>query len=235
MSVPGGENPRKVQNIVRPQIRRFRNLYYKLLSELGSVRAKDSVAAEKLEMTKSPEESLWLRMGLAAEDGSGVIVVRPVLSRRTHADDGQADGDPSQQTNTPEHRAGMLKKLPRNLKKALERRYSSKLKMTYAHAGEDADPHAKRLSEDEFWIVVARQDSLKKVIDEGGHLRALFTLFGPGTKDAYLSHRNPPDHPLSRNNTDSQGLRDRWAQEEHSICESKGPQVVEFEDGNGVA
>jgi len=144
MSVPGGENPRKVQNIVRPQIPRFRNLYYKLLSELGSVRSKELVAANKLATAKSREERMWLRMGLGAEDGSGVVV----------------------QPNTTEHRAGMLKKLPRNLKKALERRYSSKLQTTYVHAGEDADPEAKRLSEDEFWLTVAAQDSLQKVIDE---------------------------------------------------------------------
>ncbi len=79
MVVPGGENPRKVQNIVRPQIARFRSLYYKLLAELGEVRAKDRIAAMELAFGKPKEERTWLRMGLGAADGSGLIVVRQIL------------------------------------------------------------------------------------------------------------------------------------------------------------
>ena len=76
MSIPGGENPRKVQNIVRPQISRFRTLYQRLLAELGEVRAKDSSIAEKMAYGKPREERTWLRMGLGMEDGSGLMLVR---------------------------------------------------------------------------------------------------------------------------------------------------------------
>lgn len=142
MSIPGGENPRKVQNIVRPQISRFRTLYQRLLAELGEVRAKDSSIAEKMAYGKPREERTWLRMGLGMEDGSGLML----------------------QPNTPEHRAGLLKKLPRNLRKGLENRYSSKLRVSVASVGED--PDANTLSEDDFWLKVAEQESLRKTINE---------------------------------------------------------------------
>ncbi len=74
MSVPGGENPRKVQNIVRPNIERFRALYGRLLGELGEIRAADPEVAT----AKEGDEQAWTRLGLGVEGGEGIVTVSAV-------------------------------------------------------------------------------------------------------------------------------------------------------------
>lgn len=72
MSIPGAENPQKVQNIVRPQIDRFRGLYFKLLREIGGVSpASGPVNTSGL----SGDEAVWTALGLGKSDGSGVLKV----------------------------------------------------------------------------------------------------------------------------------------------------------------
>lgn len=92
MSIPGAENPRKVKNIVRPQIRRFRLLYARLLDELGHcepVQGGAAVAARhgegggsssSVEVTaKTPAEekdvAIWRKLGLVDDVGMAEIRV----------------------------------------------------------------------------------------------------------------------------------------------------------------
>lgn len=72
MSIPGAENPQKVRNIVRPQIPRFRGLYFKLLREIKGI----SPASGSADVAGlSGDEAEWTAMGLGKEDGSGRLKV----------------------------------------------------------------------------------------------------------------------------------------------------------------
>ncbi len=81
----------------------------------------------------------------------------------------QSHADPpehGQQPTTPEHRAALLKKLPRNLKKALEYQFTKRLSVGLVPLGDEPGPN--QLSEDAFWLRVAEQANLQKVMDDGG-------------------------------------------------------------------
>ena len=72
MAIPGAENPEKVKNIVRPQIHRFRGLYFKLLREIKGI----SPAAGAVDTAGlSGDEAVWTAMGLGKSDGSGRLRV----------------------------------------------------------------------------------------------------------------------------------------------------------------
>jgi hypothetical protein len=72
MSIPGAENPQKVQNIVRPQVNRFRGLYFKLLREIGGV----SPASGPVDVSGlSGDEAVWTSLGLGESNGSGLLKV----------------------------------------------------------------------------------------------------------------------------------------------------------------
>jgi hypothetical protein len=80
MSIPGAENPQKVKNIVRPQIPRFRGLYFKLLREIQGI----SPATGSADVSGlSGDEAEWTAMGLGKEDGSGRLKVRRQSGPRT--------------------------------------------------------------------------------------------------------------------------------------------------------
>ncbi|KAJ9114983.1 hypothetical protein QFC22_005311 [Naganishia vaughanmartiniae] len=154
MSIPGAENPKKVQNIVRPQIDRFRGLYFKLLQEIGGV----SPASEQANISGlSGDEAVWATLGLGKSNGSGLL----------------------KQNVDAEFRAQLLKKLPRNLKKGLERIFAERFETKIVRPG--ASPDEKGLAEKEFWRKAVAEPDLRKVLDQ--ELQRI--IKGPATSQSF--------------------------------------------------
>lgn len=107
MSIPGAENPRKVKNIVRPQIRRFRLLYARLLDELGQCEsvnggktaavadaqlsahkgASETTPAAKTPAAEEKDMAIWRKLGLVDDIGMAEIRVSwraPVADKDCH-------------------------------------------------------------------------------------------------------------------------------------------------------
>lgn len=74
-----------------------------------------------------------------------------------------------QQNVDTEYRAQLLKKLPRNLKKGLERAFTERFETKVVRPG-DA-PTEKGIEELEFWKKAVAEPDLRKVIDQGELLR----------------------------------------------------------------
>lgn len=154
MSIPGAENPQKVQNIVRPQVDRFRGLYFKLLREIGGV----SPASGPVDVSGlSGDEAVWTSLGLGESNGSGLL----------------------KQNIDGEFRAQLLKKLPRNLKKGLERVFAERFETKIVRPG--ASPDDKGLEEKEFWRRAVREPDLRKVLDQ--ELQRI--IKGPATSQSF--------------------------------------------------
>lgn len=161
MSIPGAENPEKVKNIVRPQINRFRGLYFKLLREIKGI----SPATGTVDVSGlSGDEAVWTAMGLGKSDGSGRLRVRSRISFPWTARPDRVLAI-FQQNIDPEYRAQLLKKLPRNLKKGLERAFTQRFETKVVRPGDP--PAEKGIEEVEFWRKANAEADLRKVLDQG--------------------------------------------------------------------
>lgn len=167
MTVPGGENRNKVQNIVSPQLHRFRGLYGQLLSELGGVRPDDQTAMNEADLgnvggpkaSRAERELAWRSVGLGASSSGKANMLRQDKSTAYRAQE-------------------LLAKLPRTLRHKVATHYCTQFNVQLLGPGDKGQPGGPEgVQKDVFWNRVAQEpeDQLRQVLDRGMSISELRT------------------------------------------------------------
>jgi hypothetical protein len=115
----------------------------------------------------SGDEAVWTEMGLGKSDGSGRLRVWTTFPLPPRTQDWPLYAV-LQQNIDPDYRAQLLKKLPRNLKKGLEKAFTQRFETKVVRPGDP--PAEKGIEELEFWRKANAETDLRKVLDQGKQL-----------------------------------------------------------------
>ncbi|GAB7337827.1 hypothetical protein MBLNU457_4228t1 [Dothideomycetes sp. NU457] len=166
----GGENPRKVSNIVSNQLPNFRQLYVPLIDSLPNVAFHDR---------NVPTEAGWEREDVIARSG-----------RNPKDSPGETEGFMMQQDMDPIRRGNMVRRLPKGFRQKLYYQYQKKFqipgsafdKIIDEAADEDATG-LKRRQGGEFEQRIGQQDDLDEVVSKCIHN----TISWPSTSQSVKS------------------------------------------------
>jgi len=166
----GGENPRKVSNIVSNQLPNFRQLYVPLIDSLPNVAFNDH---------NVPGETGWEREDVIARSG-----------RSPHDIPGGKEGFQMQQDMDPIRRGNMVRRLPKGFRQKLYYQYQKKFqipgsafdKIIDEAADEDAGG-LKRRQGGEFEQRIGQQEDLDQVVSQCIHN----TISWPSTSQSVKS------------------------------------------------
>lgn len=152
----GGENPKKVSNIVGAQLPSFRQLYVPLIENLPNLDFTDS---------RTPHEVGWEKEDAIKHTGSS--------GASNHIDDvlGGADGLTITQDLDPKKRGNMVRRLPKNFRQKLYYQYQKKFQIPGSafsdlmEQAKDEDPTGfKRREGGDFERRIAEEKDLAEVV-----------------------------------------------------------------------
>lgn len=150
----GGENPRKVSNIVKNQLPNFRQLYVPLVDNLPNVNFNDAHV---------PQGSDWAKEQAIANAGTSAAAPGELL--------GGPNGFMMQQDMDPVRRGNMVRRLPKKFRQKLYFQYHKKFGMPSSEFNEviskslDEDATSfRRRQGGEFEQRIGKQDDLSNIV-----------------------------------------------------------------------
>lgn len=152
-SLVGGENPKKVSNIVRNQLPNFRQLYVPLVETLPNVSFIDP---------QVPKEIGWEKEEVMANSGRSP---NDIL--------GGSDGFKMQQDLDPQRRANMVRRLPKLFRQKLYYQYQKKFQISGSafnkivdEANDEDDGGFRRREGGEFERRIGQQNDLEEIVSK---------------------------------------------------------------------
>lgn len=161
MSIPGGENPQKISNIVSAQIPRFRELYGEILNEVAKVERVDSPPPPYSPSAPSPPTAITGSTATATQQRHQVNNLFGSLSGVEDTE--QEEKIVLRQPITPEHRSELLRKLPKKLREALEESFRGRFGAATTDASSSEVPLDPLSESSLFWLRVARETPAKEL------------------------------------------------------------------------